>query len=125
VAPTHYIVVEDSSDMSPDMVQRIAYKMTHLYYNWSGTVRVPAPCQVCSSECNISTVKPRYSANEGAKKNSPYTEVPDTLSQGCGAKQNLALAPGIKKAPLRAPAPTSGLWLRLEKFLKRHVFPEK
>ena len=26
---------------------RLAYKLTHLYYNWPGTVRVPAPCQVC------------------------------------------------------------------------------
>ena len=25
---------------------RLAYKLTHLYYNWPGTVRVPAPCQV-------------------------------------------------------------------------------
>ena len=26
---------------------RLAYKMTHMYYNWPGTIRVPAPCQVC------------------------------------------------------------------------------
>ena len=26
---------------------RLSYKLTHLYYNWPGTVRVPAPCQVC------------------------------------------------------------------------------
>ena len=25
---------------------RLSYKLTHLYYNWPGTVRVPAPCQV-------------------------------------------------------------------------------
>lgn len=28
------------------MIQKLSYKMTHLYYNWNGTVRVPAPCQV-------------------------------------------------------------------------------
>ena len=22
-----------------------SYKLTHMYYNWPGTVRVPAPCQ--------------------------------------------------------------------------------
>ena len=26
---------------------RLSYKLTHLYYNWPGTIRVPAPCQVC------------------------------------------------------------------------------
>ncbi|GFS54318.1 piwi-like protein 2 [Nephila pilipes] len=45
VSPTHYVVVSDSSTIKPDHMQRIAYKMTHLYYNWPGTVRVPAPCQ--------------------------------------------------------------------------------
>ncbi|CAL1300079.1 unnamed protein product [Larinioides sclopetarius] len=44
VSPTHYIVVTDGS-IKPDHMQRISYKMTHLYYNWPGTVRVPAPCQ--------------------------------------------------------------------------------
>lgn len=45
VTPTHYIVVHDTSDMQVNHVQRLTYKMTHLYYNWPGTIRVPAPCQ--------------------------------------------------------------------------------
>ncbi|KAJ0174712.1 hypothetical protein K1T71_009820 [Dendrolimus kikuchii] len=45
VTPTHYVVVHDDSKMTPDQCQRITYKMCHLYYNWPGTVRVPAPCQ--------------------------------------------------------------------------------
>ncbi|WAQ95553.1 PIWL2-like protein [Mya arenaria] len=45
VSPTHYIVVSDDTGMKPDHMQRLTYKMTHLYYNWPGTVRVPAPCQ--------------------------------------------------------------------------------
>ncbi|XP_062594439.1 piwi-like protein 1 [Saccostrea cucullata] len=45
VSPTHYICVHDSIGMKPDHLQRLSYKMTHLYYNWPGTVRVPAPCQ--------------------------------------------------------------------------------
>ncbi|KAK9506113.1 hypothetical protein O3M35_008106 [Rhynocoris fuscipes] len=45
VTPTHYIVLRNTTRMSPDQVQRFSYKLTHLYYNWSGTVRVPAPCQ--------------------------------------------------------------------------------
>jgi len=46
VTPTHYIVVSDSSGFKPDHIQRLAYKLTHMYYNWPGTIRVPAPCQV-------------------------------------------------------------------------------
>ncbi|KAG7312304.1 Protein argonaute-3 [Plutella xylostella] len=45
VTPTHYVVVHDDSEMTPDQCQRLTYKMCHLYYNWPGTVRVPAPCQ--------------------------------------------------------------------------------
>ncbi|XP_022822730.1 piwi-like protein Ago3 [Spodoptera litura] len=45
VTPTHYVVVHDDSDMTPDQCQRLTYKLCHLYYNWPGTVRVPAPCQ--------------------------------------------------------------------------------
>lgn len=45
VSPTHYIVLRNSTGLSPDHIQRLTYKLTHLYYNWPGTVRVPAPCQ--------------------------------------------------------------------------------
>ncbi|XP_050665702.1 piwi-like protein Ago3 [Leptidea sinapis] len=45
VTPTHYVVVHDSSGLTPDQCQRLTYKLCHLYYNWPGTVRVPAPCQ--------------------------------------------------------------------------------
>ena len=45
VNPTSYNVIMDESGFSPDQLQRLSYKLTHLYYNWPGTVRVPAPCQ--------------------------------------------------------------------------------
>lgn len=45
VAPTGYNVIHDNLGLAPDHIQQLSYKMTHLYYNWSGTVRVPAPCQ--------------------------------------------------------------------------------
>jgi len=43
VSPTHFIVVEGG--FSPDFIQKLAYRLTHMYFNWPGTVRVPAPCQ--------------------------------------------------------------------------------
>lgn len=45
VSPTHYVVIYDTSILKPEHMQRLTYKMTHMYYNWPGTIRVPAPCQ--------------------------------------------------------------------------------
>jgi len=45
VTPSHYIVIRDSTNFSWDVIQKISYKLTHMYFNWPGTVRVPAPCQ--------------------------------------------------------------------------------
>ncbi|XP_077317934.1 piwi-like protein 1 isoform X1 [Lithobates pipiens] len=45
VSPTHYNVVYDTGSLKPDYMQRLTYKMCHLYYNWPGVIRVPAPCQ--------------------------------------------------------------------------------
>ncbi|PNF28066.1 Piwi-like protein Ago3 [Cryptotermes secundus] len=45
VTPTHYVVIYDSCNMKTDHVQWLTYKLCHLYYNWPGTIRVPAPCQ--------------------------------------------------------------------------------
>ncbi|KAG8012192.1 Piwi-like protein 1 [Nibea albiflora] len=45
VSPTHYNVVYDTSGLKPDHMQRLTYKLCHMYYNWQGVIRVPAPCQ--------------------------------------------------------------------------------
>ncbi|XP_030056067.1 piwi-like protein 4 [Microcaecilia unicolor] len=45
VNPTYYNVVYDDNGLKPDHMQRLTYKMCHLYYNWPGVIRVPAPCQ--------------------------------------------------------------------------------
>ncbi|CAL8343202.1 unnamed protein product [Lota lota] len=45
VSPTHYNVVYDTSGLKPDHMQRLTYKLCHMYYNWQGIIRVPAPCQ--------------------------------------------------------------------------------
>jgi hypothetical protein len=51
VTPTHYVVIYDSCNMKTDHVQWFTYKLCHLYYNWPGTIRVPAPCQVSLDAC--------------------------------------------------------------------------
>ena len=34
VNPTHYNIVYDSMGLKPDIHQKLAYKLTHMYYNW-------------------------------------------------------------------------------------------
>lgn len=43
--PTRFIVLTDERAFAPDVLQKLTYKLCFLYYNWPGTVRVPAPCQ--------------------------------------------------------------------------------
>lgn len=45
VTPTHYVVIHDPAQHKVDNIQRLTFKLCHMYYNWSGTIRVPAPCQ--------------------------------------------------------------------------------
>lgn len=45
VTPTNYNVIYDTTGFTPDHIQRLTYKLCHMYFNWAGTVRVPAPCQ--------------------------------------------------------------------------------
>ncbi|XP_061527024.1 piwi-like protein 2 [Phycodurus eques] len=43
--PTHYITLYNTANLMPDHLQRLTFKMCHLYWNWPGTIRVPAPCK--------------------------------------------------------------------------------
>lgn len=45
VSPTGYNVVYDESGLKADQLQVYTSKQTHLYYNWCGSVAVPAVCQ--------------------------------------------------------------------------------
>jgi aubergine-like protein len=45
VSPTSFNVLVDTSGLDADRMQRFTFKLCHLYFNWSGTVAVPAPCQ--------------------------------------------------------------------------------
>ncbi|XP_051780036.1 piwi-like protein 2 [Erpetoichthys calabaricus] len=43
--PTHYITLYNTANLTPDHLQRLTYKMCHMYWNWAGTIKVPAPCK--------------------------------------------------------------------------------
>ncbi|KAM6158564.1 piwi-like protein 4 [Rhynchocyon petersi] len=45
VNPTYYNVIYDDNGLKPDHMQRLTFKLCHLYYNWLGLVSIPAPCQ--------------------------------------------------------------------------------
>ncbi len=34
VTPTHFNVIYDTTGLKPDHIQRLTYKLCHLYYNW-------------------------------------------------------------------------------------------
>lgn len=42
VTPTHFIVLKENptaEGLDATAIQKLAYKLTHMYYNWPGTVR--------------------------------------------------------------------------------------
>lgn len=45
VAPTNYNVICNLTNFKPNAFQQLTYKLCHTYFNWMGTIRVPAPCQ--------------------------------------------------------------------------------
>uniref|UniRef100_A0A8B9BPT5 Piwi-like protein 2 n=1 Tax=Anser brachyrhynchus TaxID=132585 RepID=A0A8B9BPT5_9AVES len=43
--PTRYVCVLNTANLSAEHLQRLTFKLCHLYWNWPGTIRVPAPCK--------------------------------------------------------------------------------
>uniref|UniRef100_A0A8B9PFT5 Piwi-like protein 2 n=1 Tax=Apteryx owenii TaxID=8824 RepID=A0A8B9PFT5_APTOW len=43
--PTRYICVLNTANLSSEHLQRLTFKLCHLYWNWPGTIRAPAPCK--------------------------------------------------------------------------------
>jgi len=42
---TNLKVIYDDSDCENEEIEKLAYKLSYSYYNWSGTIKVPAPCK--------------------------------------------------------------------------------
>jgi aubergine len=46
VSPTYYNVIHDEFYAArPEIMQAMTYKLCHLYFNWSGTTRIPSVVQ--------------------------------------------------------------------------------
>ncbi len=43
--PTHYNVIYDSTGLPEDLFEQLTYNQCYNYYNWTGSVKVPAPVQ--------------------------------------------------------------------------------
>jgi aubergine-like protein len=41
--PVRYQVVHNRTGLSPVDIEKLTFKLTHMYYNWSGTIKVPSP----------------------------------------------------------------------------------
>jgi len=42
--PTHYYVAINNSPLTQEHIKRLTYDLSHFYFNWSGPIKVPAPC---------------------------------------------------------------------------------
>jgi len=42
--PTRYQVIFNTTKCGPNYLQSLTFQLCHMYFNWFGTIRVPAPC---------------------------------------------------------------------------------
>jgi len=45
VQPVHFFVVHDSMKLSKKTLEEFTYSLCYFYFNWAGSIKVPAPCQ--------------------------------------------------------------------------------
>ena len=51
---------ENEPELSADIIQQLAYKLTHMYFNWPGTVRVPGMYVHCKRSENFQKKGPDH-----------------------------------------------------------------
>jgi aubergine-like protein len=45
-APVKYRIIENTSNVSKAVLAKFSYGLSHLYYNWKGAIKIPAPIQL-------------------------------------------------------------------------------
>ena len=66
--PTHYIIGYDSSNIPQEDLIRFTYEQCYNYYNWQGSVKVPATLQCANKLSKLGGENINESFN-GSKKN--------------------------------------------------------
>lgn len=44
VLPTHFYVAFNDSLVDKSTIEKLTYDLCHYYFNWAGSIKVPAPC---------------------------------------------------------------------------------
>lgn len=88
VTPTHYNVIWDTTGLKPDHMQRLAYKMCHLYYNWP--VNMCYVIKVVKSQVSIGTRNPVPLAYRASALTTELFR-PDILTDSCTLVNRLHL----------------------------------
>lgn len=72
VLPTHFFVPMNDSKLCRKDIQQLTYIMCHLYFNWSGPIKSPAPCmyahKIAEYYTNTGAFKKRHLAQPTPKE---------------------------------------------------------
>jgi len=70
VTPTHFFVsLNESEDISKLDLENLTYSLCYMYSNWSGSIKVPAPCQYAHKIAEY-----HYSMDAGMVKNHQHID---------------------------------------------------
>jgi len=71
VTPTRYHVLHNSRGIKAETIQHITFSLTHLYFNWAGTIAVPAPLQY-AAKCAFLATQSLHTFHHAALSNNLY-----------------------------------------------------